>query len=98
MSRLKDKVAIITGSASGIGKAIAELFGKEGAKVVVADFNEEGLNSTVNELESKGIESLGVKVDVTNEADISKMVEETVEKFGTVDILVNNAEIGRAHV
>lgn len=93
MNRLKDKVAIVTGSASGIGKQIALTYGNEGAKVVVADFNEEGLQETVAELKSKNIEAIGVKVDVSSEDDISNLVNETVNAFGTVDILVNNAGI-----
>lgn len=93
MARLKDKVAIITGSASGIGKQIAHTFGKEGAKVVVADFNEEGIQQTVADLKSLNIEALGIKIDVTSEEDVSNMINKTVDTFGTVDILVNNAGI-----
>lgn len=93
MAKLQDKVAIITGSGSGIGKAIALTYGKEGAKVVVADFNEQGMNETVEELKALGAEAIGVRVNVTAEEDIVKMVEQTVEAFGTVDILVNNAGV-----
>lgn len=93
MGRLTNKVAIITGSGSGIGKEIALTYGKEGAKVVVADFNEEGLNQTVSELKDLGVEVIGVKVNVTSEEDIDNMVNETIKAFGTVDILVNNAGI-----
>lgn len=93
MLRLQDKVAIITGSGSGIGKEIALTFGKQGAKIVVADFNEDGLNQTVSELNSFGVETIGIKVNVTNEIDIANMIDETVKTFGTVDILVNNAGV-----
>ncbi|WP_102271780.1 glucose 1-dehydrogenase [Cytobacillus massiliigabonensis] len=93
MSRLLNKVAIITGSGSGIGKQIALTYGKEGAKLVIADFNEEGLNQTVSELKDLGIEAIGVKVNVTNEEDINNMVDKAIKAFGTIDILVNNAGI-----
>lgn len=93
MARLENKVAIITGSASGIGKEIAFTFAKEGAKIVIVDFNDVGIKQTIEELTGLGAKSIGVKVDVTNEEDISRMVDETVKAFGTVDILVNNAGI-----
>lgn len=93
MPRLDNKVAIVTGSGSGIGKEIALTYAREGANIVVADFNEAGIEQTVNELNELGTKAIGVKVNVTNEEDISKMVEETVKAFGTIDILVNNAGI-----
>lgn len=93
MKRLENKVAIITGSASGIGKEIAFTFGKEGAKIVCADFNEEGLQQTVSELSDLGIEAIGLKVNVTTEEDIAKMIDGALEHFKTVDILVNNAGV-----
>src|SRR5699024_2266836 len=94
MNRLEDKVTIITGSGAGIGKEIALAFAKEGAKVVIADFNEESLNKTVAELKELNYEALGVKVNVALEEDVNKMVDETVAKFGRVDIVVNNAGVG----
>lgn len=94
MNRLEDKVTIITGSGAGIGKEIAFAFAKEGAKVVIADFNEETLNQTVTELKESNYEALGVKVNVALEEDVNKMVDETVAKFGRVDIIVNNAGVG----
>lgn len=94
MDRLKDRVAIITGSGAGIGKEIAHNFAKEGAKVVIADFNEEALNKTVEELKAEGYEALGVKVNVAVEEDVAKMVDDTVQVFGQVNILVNNAGVG----
>ncbi len=93
MGRLQEKVAIITGSGSGIGKEIAMTFAGEGAKIVVADFNQAGLEQTVSELKSLGAEAIGVHVNVSKEEDISNMIEEAVKAFGTVDILVNNAGI-----
>lgn len=91
MGRLTDKVTIITGSGSGIGRQIALTYAGEGAKIVIADFNEEGMNETVSMLKEMGAEAIGVKVDVTVEADIEAMIKQTVDTFGTVDVLVNNA-------
>ena len=94
MKRLEEKVAIVTGSGAGIGKAIAETYAKEGAKIVIADFNEAALNATVKELSDEGHEAYGVVVNVAKEADITKMFDETIEKYGKVDIVVNNAGVG----
>lgn len=94
MGKLTDKVAIITGSGAGIGKAIATIYAKEGANVVIADFNETALDETVKELQAQSLEAFGVKVDVSKEADVQKMIDETVEKYGRVDIVVNNAGVG----
>jgi len=91
--KLKDKVAIITGAAKGIGKAIAIEFMKEGAKVVVADIDFEGAQKTVEELKKMGGEAIAVKVNVADPVDVRSMVEKTVEKFGRVDVLINNAGI-----
>lgn len=91
--KLKDKVAIITGAAEGIGKAIAIEFVKEGAKVVVADVNLELAEKTVEELKSLGGEAIAVKADVTNPDEVNAMVSKTLERFGRIDILVNNAGI-----
>ncbi len=91
--KLKDKVAIITGAAKGIGKAIAIEFVKEGAKVVVADIDFEGAQKTVEELKKMGGEAIAVKVNVADPDDVKNMVEKTVEKFGKIDILINNAGI-----
>lgn len=93
MGRLTDKVAVITGSGSGIGRQIALTYAGEGAKIVVADFNEEGMDQTVRQLKEMGAEAIGIKVDVTVEDDIASMIDQTVEAFGTVDVLVNNAGI-----
>ena len=94
MGKLQDKVAIITGSGAGIGKEIARTYASEGAKVVIADFNEEALNSTVAEFKETGYEAFGVKVNVAIEEDVQKMITDTVAKFGRIDILVNNAGVG----
>ncbi len=89
--RLKDKVAIVTGGGGGIGCAIAVEFAKQGAKVMVADINLEAAQQTVAHLEKTGGRGASVKVDVTRKADAKKMCEETVKRFGRVDVLVNNA-------
>lgn len=89
--RFEGKVAIVTGGASGIGKATVKLFVEEGAKVTIADLNEEDLSA---EKKHYGDSVITVKTDVSNEADVKKMVEETVNAFGRLDILHNNAGIG----
>lgn len=84
--RFKDKVAIVTGAASGIGLATARAFAREGAKVVVADLNEEKAMAAAAEFAG-----LGVKCDVSKEEDVRACVQQTLESFGRWDILVNNA-------
>lgn len=99
--RLLDKVALITGAGSGIGKETALLFAKEGAKVVVADINEVGGKETVYEIEQLNGSAIFVKVDVTNEASVNEMVETILESYGTIDVLFNNAGIsgvGQLHL
>lgn len=91
--KLKDKIAIITGAASGMGKEIAKLYAKEGAKIVVSDINEEGAKATVDEIKNQGGTAIAVKANVAVEEDIQNLVDTTVDTFGTVDILVNNAGI-----
>lgn len=91
--KLKDKVAVITGSGAGIGKAIATIFAQQGAQVVIADFNEDALTQTVSELTEQGYEALGVKVNVSEENDIQKLMETVVKHYQKVDILVNNAGV-----
>ena len=86
--RLKDKVAIVTGGASGFGKAIAELYAKEGAKVMVADLNGQGAREVA---EGIGASAAYIACDVSKKADVEAMVSETVKKFGGLDIMVNNA-------
>jgi len=88
--KLKDKVAVITGAARGIGKAIAERYVKEGAKVVIADLNEEGAKTVASAL---GPNAFGFKLDVTDQASIDATIAAAVAHFGSLDILVNNAGI-----
>ena len=92
---LKDKVAIITGASRGIGKSIALLMAKNGAKVVVSARNQELLDSLVAEIKAFGGEALAVAGDVSSTADANNLVASAVETFGQVDILVNNAGITR---
>jgi 3-hydroxybutyrate dehydrogenase len=90
--RLKDKVAVITGAASGIGKEIARTFAREGAKIVIADLNQQGANAAAAEL--GGPESaIGVAMDVTNEEQVEAGIAKALAAFGRVDVLVSNAGI-----
>lgn len=93
MPRLSDKVAIVTGSSSGIGKAIALRFGLEGAKVVVAARRMRLCRQTVQQIQKSG-EAMVIQTDVTDEPQIERLVTETVSHYGQIDILVNNAGIG----
>lgn len=92
--RLKNKVAIITGAASGIGRATALLFAREGAKVVIADINSAGGNSTVREIESLKGEGYFVLTDVAKSDDARELAASSIERFGRIDILANVAGIG----
>ncbi len=89
----KNKSVIITGSARGIGKAIALKFAGLGAKIVITDMNEEAIKSTVDELKAQGFTATGVTCNVTKEEDCVHLIEATVKEFGSVDVLINNAGI-----
>jgi NAD(P)-dependent dehydrogenase (short-subunit alcohol dehydrogenase family) len=98
--RLTDKVALITGSGSGIGKSTALLFAQEGAAVIVNDLNKEAGNETVEQIRSEGGQALFIQADVTDPASVQKMVQTALTEFGRIDILFNNAGIsgvGRLH-
>lgn len=90
MMNLKDKVAIITGAAGGLGKAFAIAFAKEGAKIAVCDKNFKGATETANEI---GENAIAIEVDVANETSTQAMAASVIEKFGKIDILINNAAI-----
>jgi len=91
--KLKDKVAIITGSARGIGKAIALRFAREGAVVVVNDVDFERAKEVVHQIKSQEGQALAVRADVSNQKEVEKMINSVYSKFGRIDILVNNAGI-----
>lgn len=91
--RLQGKVAIVTGGASGIGRATAELFAVERAMVVIADVDEAGGQATVAALADRGAGAEFVRTDVRHRADVQRLVARAVERFGRVDILVNNAGV-----
>jgi 3-hydroxybutyrate dehydrogenase len=91
--KLKGKTAIITGSASGIGKDIAFVFAREGAKVGIADLKKEAADLTAKEIVAKGGVAMGVAMDVSSEEQVNAGVESVVAKFGGVDVLVSNAGI-----
>jgi 3-oxoacyl-[acyl-carrier protein] reductase len=93
--RLKGKVALVTGAAQGIGKAVALLLARNGADIVVSDINLEKAEETAKEIESIGPNAMAVKVDVANLSDVERTVAAILEKFGKIDILVNNAGITR---
>jgi len=93
--RLENKIAIVTGAGSGIGRGIALTFAKEGAKIVVADYVEEGGKATVEEIKKMGGEAIFVKADVSKANEVKNIFNETMKNFGRVDILVNNAGIFR---
>jgi len=91
--RLKDKVALITGAAVGIGRAEARLFSSEGAKIVVSDINDAGGEETVALIKASGGKAIFVKADVTKAADIKNLVQTAVQKYGRIDIIINDAGI-----
>ena len=91
MSRLENKVCIVTGAAKGIGQAIAERYAAEGSKVVVVDVNEEGMNAVVDGIRSSGGVATAVKTDVSKENEVIALFGEVMAEHGRVDVLVNNA-------
>jgi 3-hydroxybutyrate dehydrogenase len=94
--KLKNKIAIVTGAASGIGLAIAGLYASEGARVVIADMNIDGASKAAQEINDLGGEAMGVSMNVTDEAQVNAGVDAAVEAYGGVDILVSNA--GNQHI
>jgi len=92
---IKDKVVVITGGASGIGAAVAIELAKLGAKIVLADMNEEGLNEKVAEIKNNGGEVIGIQTNVTNEEEVVKLMDTAIEKFGAINIVIPSAGIFR---
>ena len=94
MESLENKVAIVTGSGSGIGKAICLLYAKEGAKIAVSDISEKAGNETVSEIKDAGGKAIFVKADSSKPEDNKNLVEQTLKEFGGLQVAVNNAGIG----
>ncbi len=92
---MENKVAIITGSGRGIGKAIALKLAQEKINIVICDVDYDSIDDTVKEIEQIGVKALGIKVDVTNTEDVAYLFDETMKAFARVDVLVNNAGITR---
>lgn len=91
--RLEGKVAVVTGAASGMGKAIVELFAKEGAKVIVSDINVQGAETVASNIVTNGGIAKALKTNVAEVKDIENLIDTAVSEYGTLDILVNNAGI-----
>src|SRR5215218_2924959 len=89
----RDKVAFVTGGASGIGRAAALAFAREGASVTVADVSDEGSRETARLIEEKGGRALAVKCDVTRSEDVRSALDKTIEAFGRLDVAFNNAGV-----
>jgi len=94
MKSFEGKVALVTGGASGIGRAAALVFAREGAKVVIADLSEEGGSETVRMIRETGGEALFVKTDVSKAGDVEGLINKTIEAYGRLDFAHNNAGIG----
>ncbi|CAM3560914.1 SDR family NAD(P)-dependent oxidoreductase [Marinicrinis lubricantis] len=93
MARLNDKVVLITGSGSGIGQATANLFGQEGAKVIVNDLDEQKGKETVSTIREQGGEAIFIQADVTDPESVQQLVKQSLEAYGRIDVLFNNAGI-----
>jgi 3(or 17)beta-hydroxysteroid dehydrogenase len=93
MDRVKGKVAVVTGSGDGMGRVEALLLAKEGAKVVITDIDEAAAKNVAGEINSQGGNAISIKHDVASEADWGVVIQKTLEKFGRLDVLVNNAGV-----
>src|ERR1700722_14964602 len=94
MQELRDRVAVVTGGASGIGFALASAFAAEGMKVVLGDIEEPALADAVGKLEAAGAEVIGVRTDVSDAAQVQALADAAVVRFGAVNIVCNNAGVG----
>jgi 3-hydroxybutyrate dehydrogenase len=92
-ARLADKVAVITGAASGIGKEIALVFAREGAKIAIADLDQKAAEATAREIDASGKRAIGVNMDVADEDQVEAAIARVIKTFGAIDILVSNAGI-----
>ena len=93
MASLDGKVALITGAASGLGKAIAELYAKNGAAVAIADINQQAADAAAAEINAAGGKAIGIEMDVTNEEAVNAGTEKAVAAFGSLDVLISNAGV-----
>jgi 3-oxoacyl-[acyl-carrier protein] reductase len=96
--RLLNKIALITGSGSGIGRASAVLFSREGAKISIADIDEKGGRQTADLIKEKGGSAIFIETDVSKSSDVERMIKTTVDHYGKIDILFNNAGIGMSFI
>jgi 3-hydroxybutyrate dehydrogenase len=94
---LKDKVALVTGAASGIGKECAIYMAKAGANIVIADLNADGAKATAKEIEALGVKAMGLSMDVTSQDQVNAGIDEAVKTMGGIDVLVSNAGIQIVH-
>ena len=94
MKQVEDRVAVVTGAGSGIGKALAMGFARERAKVVLADVQEDALEAAVSDVRATGAQAIGVLTDVTDSDSVARLSSLTLEHFGEVHILCNNAGVG----
>lgn len=95
--RFKEKTAVVTGGASGIGAATARALGREGARLAVMDMNPSGLRKMEEEMKKEGVPFMDVEGDVSQESAVESLIKQTVSRFGGIDILVNNAGISPKH-
>ena len=92
MERLKERVAVVTGAGQGMGLAIAHACAREGARIVVADINDQTIDAAVEEIKRKdGVDAIGLRVDITNRSQVEAGVKQILDTWGRIDLLVNNA-------